>query len=222
MATAAEPGSPPLGAHRLLGAGVGAALLLPDGQIDWWCPDRFDAAPLLWSLLDAGGGTSRWCGAEPLTSDDAPAGPTSRTSVQIGGMQVDLWDGLLPEADGSILIRLARCRVGTTTLTHRVRAGGFESPTVRWRPEADDPVTVLGEDIDPRVVDDALVVTVRATAARWSGFALTTTGSGPAAGPTSCAGSRRPRSTTSAPWPGSACRASTPSERSTRCGCCGR
>jgi len=34
---------PPLGSHRLLGSGRGAALLHPDGEIDWWCPDRFDA-----------------------------------------------------------------------------------------------------------------------------------------------------------------------------------
>ena len=172
-------GSPSLGAHRLLGAGVGAALLLPDGQIDWWCPDRFDAAPLFWSLLDPGGGASRWCGAEPLTANDAPAGSTSRTSVLIGGEQVDLWDGLLPEAGGSILVRLARCRVGTATLTHNLRAGGFDRPAVPWHPGDHDVVALLGEDLDQRVAGDALVVTVRATAAQWRGFALTTSGAGP-------------------------------------------
>ena len=47
--------TPSLGAHRLIGAGRGAALVRNDAVVVWWCPDRFEAAPTLWSLLDRRG-----------------------------------------------------------------------------------------------------------------------------------------------------------------------
>ena len=72
----------PLGSHRLLGQGTGAALIRPDGEIDWWCADRFDNEPILWSLLDQAGGRSRWCDATAATWDACPAGPTARTAVR--------------------------------------------------------------------------------------------------------------------------------------------
>src|SRR6187549_349445 len=99
---------PALGSHRLLGDGRGAALIRPDGEIDWWCPDRFEAEPLLWSLLDPDGGRSRWCGASIASWDGCPAGPTSHTTVRVAGQRVQLWDGLVTSGDDTTLIRLVR------------------------------------------------------------------------------------------------------------------
>ncbi len=125
---------PPLASLRLLGEGVGAALIRPDGEINWWCPNRFEAPPVLWSLLDERGGRSWWDGAEVATWDACPAGPTSCTTVRISGERVQLWDGLLATmGGGTMLVRLARPERRTVALTHRLRVGGFDGPRSPWR-----------------------------------------------------------------------------------------
>ena len=45
---------PPIGAHRLLGSGRSIALLLPEGEVDWWCAPEPDDPPLLWSVTVGG------------------------------------------------------------------------------------------------------------------------------------------------------------------------
>ncbi len=125
---------PALGAHRLLGCGHGAALVRPNGDIDWWCPERFEAPPMLWSLLDADGGTARWRAAETAEWDETPAGPTARSEVRIDGRRVQTWDGLVRSRGSSILVRLVRCEDGDgpVTLTHELSAGGFDAPDEVW------------------------------------------------------------------------------------------
>jgi hypothetical protein len=45
-----------------------AALIAADGTVDWWCPERFDSAPLLTRLLDPAGACVR-------VGPDAPGRP---------------------------------------------------------------------------------------------------------------------------------------------------
>ena len=124
---------PPLGAHRLLGYGAGSALIRPDGEIDWWCRDRFDATPLLWSLLDRAGGSSRWQHATIAQWDQHPAGPTAHTVIHIGPRRVELWDGLLADGDTNVLVRLARSEAGPPfEMTHRISVGGFDASWQTW------------------------------------------------------------------------------------------
>lgn len=167
---------PPLGPRRLLGQGAGAALVLPSGTIDWWCPNRFDAPPVLWALLDPEGGVAQWAGAAAATWDGCPAGPTSRTVVRIDGRRIRLWDGLLQVEGGSMLVRLVRTEAGPARLTHRLRVGGFDGPADTWRGTPLRPSTgelhVVGADA---VVErpDTLLIDVAAGADRWVGFAVT-------------------------------------------------
>src|SRR4051794_21600369 len=116
---------PPLSSQRLLGQGHGAALLRPTGEIDWWCPNRFDADPLLWSLLDRAGGAAAWCDVELATWEGWPAGPTTHTVLRHQGVRVEAWDGLLRLGSGTVLIRLIRSLGPPCQLSHRLRVGGF-------------------------------------------------------------------------------------------------
>ena len=129
---------PSLGAHRLLGQGRGSALIRPSGEIDWWCPNQLHATPLLWSLLDADGGSAHWLDVEIATWDAAPAGATAHTTLRHGGgvretgtgaagWPLDTWDGLVERNGTTMLVRLLRSRADTYTVTHRLTAGGFDA-----------------------------------------------------------------------------------------------
>jgi len=135
---------PPLSSLRLLGQGHGAALLRPTGEIGWWCPNRFDAEPLLWSLLDPGGGAAAWCDVELATWEGWPAGPTTHTVVRHDGVRIEMWDGLLRLGSGTALIRLVRSLGPPCVLSHRLRVGGFaDTPATPWR--LDQGVATSGE-----------------------------------------------------------------------------
>ena len=166
---------PPLGPRRLLGQGVGAALMLPDGTIDWWCPNRFDAEPVLWALLDGEGGVSQWVGAATVTWDACPAGPTARGVVRIDGRRIRLWDGLVRVEGGSLLVRLARSESGCASLTQRLRVGGFDAPATAWAgtplcPRNGDLHVVGAQAVSERF--DTLRIDVAADADHWVGFAV--------------------------------------------------
>ncbi|XVN16075.1 hypothetical protein QZH46_09735 [Pseudomonas corrugata] len=49
---------PSINSLAALGDGRSIAVIGPDGGLEWFCPGRFDAAPLIWPLLDRahGGG----------------------------------------------------------------------------------------------------------------------------------------------------------------------
>ena len=169
---------PPLGSHRLLGQGAGAALIRPDGEVDWWCPDRFDSEPIVWSLLDPAGGRSRWCGATAAAWDACPAGPTARTTVRVDGCRVELWDGLVRHGGGSALVRLARPEQTSVTLRHALRIGGFDAmPPATWRVEPgrtrSDSLEVT-TDGRCEVVGGELTIILEAPADAWSGLIVCT------------------------------------------------
>lgn len=168
---------PPLGAHRLLGEGRGAALIRLDGEIDWWCPDRFDAAPALWSLLDPRGGRSAWQDAEIAAWEGGPAGPTTRTVVRIHGRRVRLWDGVVNLGDGSVIVRLARVDGQPVELVHRLSLGGFDGRSDPWLSEGargrHGGFAVLADDATTD--DGGLTIRVTARADDWTGFAISTT-----------------------------------------------
>ncbi|MGI9030026.1 MAG: glycoside hydrolase family 15 protein [Ilumatobacteraceae bacterium] len=169
---------PPLEPRRLLGEGVGAALIRPDGEIDWWCPNRFEAEPAFWSLLDPHGGCSRWVGADAVARDECPAGPTTRTVVRIGGTQVELWDGLVGVPGGSKLVRLVRATDGEHRLVNLVRAGGFETPPAPWvttpAGAASSALMIVGASASLDG-DGGVAVDVTASPDGWTGFAVVAT-----------------------------------------------
>jgi hypothetical protein len=117
--------SPDLADHRLLGDGAGAAMVLPDGTIDWWCAPRFDSPPLLWLLLDPDGPAARYEGVVPLEEGDEVAGAVLRTTVRGPHGTIELWDGLI---DGA-LVRLARGIDHDLSIRHQTRLGGFAGPS---------------------------------------------------------------------------------------------
>lgn len=167
--------APAVEAHRLLSDRRSAALLRPDGTVDWWCGPEFDSSPLLWWLLDAGGGVARWCGARMVSSDQRPAGPTAHTTLSIGGRQVECWDGLVrPPGAGACLVRLVRAVHEPFEAEHEVRLGGFDGPRPEWDGTTiglDGLVgTVVGARSEP--AEDMLRTTVRVVPGRWSGFAV--------------------------------------------------
>lgn len=63
----------------MLGDGRSLALLAPDGNVEWFCPGRFDAAPLIWPLLDRqrGGGLR----IAPVAVESVQAGYLEETAV---------------------------------------------------------------------------------------------------------------------------------------------
>jgi GH15 family glucan-1,4-alpha-glucosidase len=116
----------------MLSDGKSTALVLPDGEIDWWEWPRMDSPPLCWSLLGGDGGAARWVDAEHAGFDDQPAGPTARTTLRLGGRLLESWDALLACDDGSDLVRLVRGTDADLDITHELRVGGFDQAWVTW------------------------------------------------------------------------------------------
>src|ERR1700730_18648711 len=54
-----DPDSIPLAGRALVSDTSSAALVAADGTVDWWCPRRFDAPPLLTRLLEPTGACLR-------------------------------------------------------------------------------------------------------------------------------------------------------------------
>ncbi|MCU1401119.1 MAG: hypothetical protein JWN62_4228, partial [Acidimicrobiales bacterium] len=170
------PHRPALGAHRLLGFGAGAALIRPDGEIDWWCRDRFDATPTLWSLLDARGAGARWAGAQIASWDGQPAGPTARTTVRFGERRVMLWDGLVEDGSSTALVRLARVQSGEPiAIEHHLRVGGFDAPVEIWttdeRGACTNELFVVGQHLTD-ANGACLVTPLTVGSATWTGLVI--------------------------------------------------
>jgi GH15 family glucan-1,4-alpha-glucosidase len=97
----------PIGAYGLIGDTRSAALVAPDGSIDWWCVPRFDDPPLFGRLV--GGPAAGWFsvgpsdGAAVATRNYRPDTATLVTTWIVDGGQLELADGLVAEVDGRFL-----------------------------------------------------------------------------------------------------------------------
>lgn len=176
--------APAIEAHRLIGDGRSAALVLPDATIDWWCAPSFDSPPLLWWLLDADGAVARWAGARMVRRDERPAGPSTRTTISINGRQIECWDGIVAGADGqgSWLVRLVRAVNEPVTVEHEMQLGGLDSPRAEW-----DGATATSRDVAISVVGGRSVAAgewlrtrIESVPGRWSGFGIVLDGKSPA------------------------------------------
>src|SRR5688572_3983834 len=131
----------PLEHHRLLGGDGMAALLAPDGAIEWWCTPRLDSSPVLWRLLDDAGGAAVWRGAKPVQCLGGPAGPCARSIVDVEGEAVSCWDALIRLGGEPALVRLVRAVHAPVEGTHELTAAVFD-------PDADEPVLLRAHSVD--------------------------------------------------------------------------
>jgi hypothetical protein len=158
----------PLEEHRLLGGDGTAALLAPDGAVEWWCTPRLDSSPALWRLLDDRGGAATWRDAKPLRVAGGPAGPSARTVVDVEGHAVACWDALVRLRGEPALIRLVRGVHGSVELAHELTTAVFD-------PEDDGPVLLRAHCVDGehRDAGDGVVrTTLTATTERWHAVVL--------------------------------------------------
>ncbi len=104
----------PIGDYGLIGDTRSAALVAPDGSIEWWCVPRFDDPPLFGRLV--GGAEAGWFSLGP--SEAVPvAGRTYRpdtatltTTWNVGDGELELADGLIAEVEGRFLPATALVR----------------------------------------------------------------------------------------------------------------
>lgn len=110
----------PIGDHGLIGDTRSAALVAPDGSIDWWCVPRFDDPPLFGRLV--GGDEAGWFGicphesAAPASRSYRPETATLVTTWPLEGGELELADGLIAEVAGRLL--------PVTVLVRRITARG--------------------------------------------------------------------------------------------------
>jgi GH15 family glucan-1,4-alpha-glucosidase len=97
----------PIGDYGLIGDTRSAALVAPDGSIDWWCVTRFDDPPLFGRLI--GDDDAGWFSIGP----DQPAHVVRRayrpdtatviTTWSVDGGELELADSLVAEVGGRFL-----------------------------------------------------------------------------------------------------------------------
>lgn len=97
----------PIGDYGMIGDTRSAALVAPDGSIDWWCVPRFDDAPLFGRLV--GGDDAGWFSIGPsepahlvgraYRSDTV----TLTTTWRVEHGELELADGLVAEVEGRFL-----------------------------------------------------------------------------------------------------------------------
>jgi GH15 family glucan-1,4-alpha-glucosidase len=97
----------PIGDYGLIGDTRSAALVAPDGSIDWWCVMRFDDPPLFGRLI--GGDEAGWFAIGP-DEDARLLGRAYRsdtvtltTTWSVEGGELELADTLVAEVEGRFL-----------------------------------------------------------------------------------------------------------------------
>jgi GH15 family glucan-1,4-alpha-glucosidase len=110
----------PIGDYGLIGDTRSAALVAPDGSIDWWCLPRFDDPPLFGRLV---GGPESGCfslgpaeDARVVDRGYRPDTVTLTTTWTVGGGELELADGVVAEVEGRFL--------PSTVLVRRLTARG--------------------------------------------------------------------------------------------------
>ena len=97
----------PIGAYGLIGDTRSAALVAPDGSIDWWCVPRFDDPPLFGRLVggNEAGSFSLGPGEAARLADRAYRDDTVTltTTWAVQGGELELADGLVAEVAGQFL-----------------------------------------------------------------------------------------------------------------------
>ena len=97
----------PIGDYGLIGDTRSAALVAPDGSIDWWCVPRFDDPPLFGRLIGGDEGGHFTVGAdepaEPPTRAYRPDTATLVTTWSVDGAELELADTLVAEVEGRFL-----------------------------------------------------------------------------------------------------------------------
>ena len=134
-------GRVPIGAYGLIGDTRSAALVAPDGSIDWWCVPRFDNPPLFGRLV--GGPEAGWFTVGPGETAAVaarayrPDTATLITTWSVEGGELELADGLVAEIDGrflpaTVLVRRLSTRGRTVrTRLHLVPRFGYERQAAR-------------------------------------------------------------------------------------------
>jgi hypothetical protein len=101
----------PIGSYGLIGDTRSAALVAPDGSIDWWCVPCFDDPPLFGRLV---GGEEAGCfilGADEVENVGARLTDRSyrtdtvtlTTTWSVDGGELELADSLVAEVEGRFL-----------------------------------------------------------------------------------------------------------------------
>ncbi|HKY68305.1 MAG TPA: glycoside hydrolase family 15 protein, partial [Acidimicrobiales bacterium] len=115
-----RPHRVPIGEYGLIGDTRTAALVAPDGAIDWWCLPRFDSPPVFGRLVggdDAGSfetGPAESAVLERRRYREATA--TLETTWSVDGGELTLTDSMISEVSGRLL--------PTTTLVRRLASRG--------------------------------------------------------------------------------------------------
>lgn len=96
-----------IGDYGLIGDTRSAALVAPDGAIDWWCVPRFDDPPLFGRLVggEEAGSFSLGPGEPARLTGRAYRGDTVTltTTWAVDGGELELADGLVAEVEGRFL-----------------------------------------------------------------------------------------------------------------------
>jgi len=158
----------PIGDYGLIGDTRSAALVAPDGSIDWWCVPRFDDPPLFGRLV--GGDEAGWfslapaAGARLVDRSYRPDTVTLVTTWSIEGGELELADSLVAEVEGrflpgTVLVRrlTARGRTVRARLHLAPRFGYTRQPATRTDRRAGALVCELG-DLAIAVTSDGPVV----------------------------------------------------------------
>jgi GH15 family glucan-1,4-alpha-glucosidase len=110
----------PIGDYGLIGDTRSAALVAPDGSIDWWCVPRFDDPPLFGRLV--GGDEAGWFSIGPGEAAQVtgrayrPDTVTLTTTWAVEDGELELADGVVAEVEGRLL--------PGTVLVRRITARG--------------------------------------------------------------------------------------------------
>jgi GH15 family glucan-1,4-alpha-glucosidase len=97
----------PIGDYGLIGDTRSAALVAPDGSIDWWCVTRFDDPPLFGRLV-GGQGAGRFSigpyeDASLVSRAYRPDTVTLTTTWRVRDGELELADSLVGEVEGHLL-----------------------------------------------------------------------------------------------------------------------